>query len=269
MIEIFQNIRQLYNFVVPTGELADHVEFFAETALEKTRQCFGLAPVAVTMFASWTPTFYINLGTPYRIVLAQHHHWIAAEDDVLLLRDNTVTRFNQPTDNIFTVKFYPGGLEVILGINQGKLTNQLIPLNQILPSQLLAQLKQPLAFTERVDLMQRYLLGVYKCNKRNDHYLAMVSDAIGEYQASGLQLNTSAVAERLFLTSKTINRYFHRVVGVSPKQYFSILRARTALTAFVANQAGFTPPDYGYYDKSHFDKDMVKFTGQRLSEHER
>ena len=43
-----------------------------------------------------------------------------------------------------------------------------------------------------------------------------------------MQLNTSAVAERLFITSKTINRYFNRVVGISPKSFLSIFnRFRT------------------------------------------
>lgn len=93
----------------------------------------------------------------------------------------------------------------------------------------------------------------------------MVNDAIGEFEASGLQLNTSAVAERLFISSKTINRYFHRVVGSSPKTYFSILRARTALSAFVSEKP-FVPFDYGYFDMSHFYKDIAKFTGQKLSD---
>ena len=95
--------------------------------------------------------------------------------------------------------------------------------------------------------------------------MALVHDAIGEYQASGLQLQTCAVAERLFVTSKTINRYFHRVVGLPPKQYFSIVRARTALTAFVTNPGGFAPFEYGYYDMSHFNKEVLKFTGQTLA----
>jgi methylphosphotriester-DNA--protein-cysteine methyltransferase len=61
----------------------------------------------------------------------------------------------------------------------------------------------------------------------------------------------------------TNNRYFHRVVGTSPKHYFSVLRARTTLSAFVANREDFVPFEYGYYDRSHFDKDIRKFTGHQ------
>ena len=35
-------------------------------------------------------------------------------EDVLLLRDGYVCRYNQPDDYIFTVKFFPGGLEAVL-----------------------------------------------------------------------------------------------------------------------------------------------------------
>jgi AraC-like DNA-binding protein len=216
------------------------------------------------MFASWTPTFFINLGSPYTLELDRVRHRIAAEEDILLLRNNTVKRCNLPSDNVFTVKFYPGGLEAVLGISQITLANQVIDLRRLLPPPLLAQLKQPRSFAERVSLMQQYLLQAFQRVARPVHYQVLVSDAIGEYGASGLQLNTSAVAERLFLTSKTLNRYFHRVVGTSPKQYFSVLRARTALTAFVARPHDFEPNDYGYWDRSHFEKAVRQFTGHPL-----
>jgi len=53
------------------------------------------------------------------------------------------------------------------------------------------------------------------------------------------------------------------VVGVSPKRYFSVLRARTALIQYVADAIQFDPGRFGYYDMSHFYKDAFNFTGQR------
>jgi AraC-like DNA-binding protein len=268
MVEIFQNIRKIYDFAAPCGELANYIEFFSESSIPKTRQYFQNEHFTVKMFASWTPTFYINLGAPYYIDLAHSRYLVKAGEDILILRNNTVERHNQPADNIFTVKFYPGGLEAILGLNQVALANQLINLATVLPGSLLAKIRQPICFGERIALMQQYLLNTYRANRNKDHYLGMVSDAIGEYQATDMQLNTSAVAERLFISSKTINRYFHRTVGVSPKSYFSILRARTALTEFMKGKDCFVPFEYGYYDMSHFYKDVVKFTGQKLTDNQ-
>jgi AraC-like DNA-binding protein len=268
MVEIFQNIRKIYDFVAPCRELGDYIEFFSESSIAKTHQYFQNEHFTVKMFASWTPTFYINLGAPYYIDLACSRYLVKTGEDILILRNSTVERHNQPTDNIFTVKFYPGGLEAVLGLNQVNLADQVINLANILPAGLLAKIRQPIAFEERIALMQQYLLSAYRTNRYKDHYLGMVSDAIGEYQATGMQLNTSAVAERLFISSKTINRYFHRTVGVSPKNYFSILRARTALTEFMKTNNSFVPFEYGYYDMSHFYKDVVKFTGQKLTDNQ-
>jgi AraC-like DNA-binding protein len=268
MIEIFQNIRKIYDFVPPCEELAAYVEFFAESSVDLTRQYFPDENFTVKMFASWTPTFYINLGAPYYINLDNRRYLVKANEDILILRNGIVERCNQPTDNIFTVKFFPGGLEAILGISQLKMINKVINLRQLLPHSLLNALKQPISFEERVQLTEQFLLSAYQAKTDKDHYITIVNDAISDFEDSKLQLNTSAVAERLFISSKTINRYFNRVVGISPKSYFSILRARTALSAYVIQRKPFVPFDYGYYDPSHFYKDVAKFTGQKLSAHQ-
>jgi AraC-like DNA-binding protein len=265
MVEIFQNIRKRYKFSVPCEELVNSVEFYSQSVLDCSVQHIKDEISSVKMFPSWTPTFYINLGTPYYIDLKSSRYLVKEEDDVLILRNGDVTRHILPTDNIFTVKFNPGGLETVLGLNQVPVTDQIINLNHILPLQLLRKMKQPIRFEERVEIMESFLLERCVRQSNQDHYVRIVNDCIGEYQAAGMQLNTSKVAEKLFITSKTINRYFNRVIGTPPKNYFSILRGRYALTAFINDRENFIPMAYGYYDLSHFHKDIVNFTGQRLA----
>ena len=265
MVEIFQNIRKIYTFQQPCEDLSGHIEFFSESSIEATQQYTSGKNFSVKMFASWTPTFYINLGSPYEIQVGGKRHFIAADEDILILRNSVVERYNAPTDNIFTVKFYPGSLEAVLNIKQPKLADQVISLKNILPAKLLNQIKQPLQFSERVELMQDFLLA--NLRKPNDHYLKFVKDAIDNFSATGLQASNTDLAGRMFTTSKTINRYFNHVIGTSPKNYFSIMRARTALTDYVNNRPEFVPYNYGYYDMSHFYKDVVKFTGEKVTMH--
>jgi len=265
MVEIFQNIRKIYTFAQPCGELAEHIEFFSESSPEATRQYIAGQYFSVKMFASWTPTFYINLGTPYEIQVGSKRHFIGADEDILILRNSIVERYNSPTDNIFTVKFYPGSLEALLGIRQNLLADRVVRLDKILPAKLLHEVKQPIGFSERIALIEQFFLTNYR--KQPDHYIKFVKDAIDNFSEAGLQASNSDLAERMFSTSKTINRYFNQVIGTSPKSYFSIMRARTALTAYVHSKPGFIPYDYGYYDMSHFYKDVVKFTGQKVGGH--
>lgn len=267
MVEIFNDIRKIYEFHQPCDELARHVEFISESMPIKAeniaREDRPPPFSSVRMFPSWTPTFWINLGPCYYLSAGKETHIIKPTDDILLLRDGIVERLKQANDHIFTVKFRPGGLEAVLGISQPKLAGQVINLNELLPPAFLQKIKQPMVIAERVAMMQQFLLSSYK-SKTEDYYLKFVSDCIENYGAAHMQLNTSQVAERMFVTSKTINRYFHKVVGISPKNYFSIIRTRTALTAWVNQKEQFTPYDFGYYDMSHFYKDVVKFTGQKL-----
>jgi methylphosphotriester-DNA--protein-cysteine methyltransferase len=108
---------------------------------------------------------------------------------------------------------------------------------------LLNQIKKPIAFAERCELMQNFLLDSFRQRQQKDYYLHF---------------------EKMFVTSKTINRYFHKVVGISPKNYFSVVRSRAALTHYVNHKEDFTPYNFGYYDMSHFYKEVVRFTGKKL-----
>jgi AraC-like DNA-binding protein len=183
----------------------------------------------------------------------------------LLLRDGYVCRHNQPDDYIFTVKFFPGGLETVLGLSQLPLVGKVIRLDEILPTGLLKQVKSAANFQERKMIFERFFLETK--NRRNgDHYLDFVTDTIASHVEGVLQYNVDQVAERRFVSSRTLNRYFHRVVGLSPKKYFSLVRARTALTAFIADRHQFDPEAFSYHDKSHFYKDMMRFTGQRIKD---
>lgn len=265
MTELFDNIRKLYRFYVPANELASHVEFFSESSAEETYRHVADNRFTVRLFPSWTPTCYINLGEPYQLIVGPRQHLIQKSTNVLLLRNNLVERHNLPTDHIFTIKFFPGGLEAILGVSQVQLVDQVVHLETVLPATLIQHVKQASDFTERIELLQAFFLSQYYKRKRTDHYRTLVTSTIGTFEASGLVLNPGQLADRLFVTSKTINRYFHRVVGTSPKQYLSQVRARAALSEYVANKGHFSPFNYGYYDMSHFYRDVIRFTGQKAS----
>ena len=264
MVEIFDNIRKIYTFSVPRPELVDYVEFFSESSHEETNRYIGDENFTVKMFPSFTPTIYINLGAPYQIQLGDKSYFIKQHEDVLIVRDGIAERHNLPNDHILTIKFFPGGLEAIFGINQAKFINKVIDVSDIIPASLIYNINQRTNFEERVQLLQNLFLQNLLHKQSKDHYVTFVQDTIQVYETSGMQYNNSQLAEKMFTTSKTINRYFNNVVGTTPKHYFSIFRTRVALGAFVNRKDSFDPSDFGYYDMSHFYKDVVKFTGQKL-----
>lgn len=266
MTEIFDDIRKLYAFSAPCPELAEHIEFFSESSAEATHAFTGGSRFNVKMFASWTPTFWFNLGPAYDINMHNRRYSIPAGKDILLIRNDIVERLNQPTDHIFTIKFFPGGLEAILGADQSQLQDRIIDLRQLLPPAIIQQVREAGHFTERMQVLQAFFLRLLANKRRPDNYIQLVKKTIACYEQGELQYNVTELSGRLFTTSKTITRYFNKVIGTTPRQYFNIVRARTALSAWMEDKRLFDPTTFGYYDPSHFYREMNNFTGQRLSQ---
>jgi AraC-like DNA-binding protein len=183
-----------------------------------------------------------------------------------VLRDSTMTRHNAPADHLFSVKFFPGGLEAVLGSSQTKFIGAITRLDQVLPPHLIARIKAAAGFQQRKALLERFLLESLRGRPQKDHYTQLVRASIGFYENTGMQPNTTELASRHFVHSRTINRYFHHVIGLGPKKYLAIVRARAALAAFLADRQHFSPDVFGYYDKSHFYKAARAFTGRRFTD---
>ena len=265
MVEIFDNISKLYQFKTPCEELTDYIEFFSETSLDATNQYITSEEFTVKLFPSYTPTIWINLGSPYHLKNGNKQFFINADTNILLLRSDIVERTNLRTDNIFTIKFHPGGFEAVFGIEQKKIGTDIINTNTILSPAILLKLKQLDCFEDRMNLVQQHFLNRLNVTFADQYLYKKVLNAVRSYELSDMTYKNKQVARELAITDKTLYRYFKSLIGISPKNYFSIVRTRTALTSYVANKKIFSPYLYSYYDMSHFRKDVVKFTGQKLS----
>jgi AraC-like DNA-binding protein len=266
MTEIFDNIRKLYQFKTPCEALVDHIEFFSESSLDAMDHYIGTEEFTVKLFPSYTPTIWLNLGSPYQLKNGSTWQVVNEHTDILLLRNEIVERRNLPTDNIFTVKFNPGGFETIFGISQTSIGSSIIPVEYIIPAAFIKKLKGLGSFKDRMTLLENFLLEKLERNKKQEgFYLQCIKDTVNAFTGSGLDAAVNELAKKLYVSDKTLYRCFIKVVGTNPKNYLAITRARSALTCYVIDTAGFSPYDHGYYDMSHFYKDVVKFTGQKLS----
>ncbi len=82
------------------------------------------------------------------------------------------------------------------------------------------------------------------------------------------QESVDALAKRVGLSTRQLNRMFHKYVGLSPKAFFRITRLQQALQALYQcplNGAALSQ-DLGYYDQSHFTNEFKFFLGMSSSE---
>ncbi len=266
MVEIFDDIRKLYRFVAPCDELINYIEFFSETDVEAATQYIGTEKFTVKLFPSYTPTIWVNLGSPYTLTNGSKQVCIDAHTDILLLRNDIVERTNLRTDNIFTVKFHPGGFEAVFGIEQQKIGSNIININTLLPTGFLDKLKKLDCFEERIVMLQQYFLSLLNLKFAGNYLYQKVLHAVNTFTNSQMTYSNQKLAGELAVTDKTLYRYFKNIIGIAPKNYFSIVRTRTALTCYVSNKESFSPYDYGYYDMSHFRKAVAQFTGKKLAD---
>lgn len=263
--EIFEDLKRFFVFAEPPSVLNEYVEFFAESSALQKNAMGSDNVFACRMFPSYTPTFFINLTGDYGLQLDQQHFRIPAKQDILLLRDTSVQRFNSPGDNVFTVKFNPGTLRRLFDVYPAELCGGLWPLDTLLPHALLRAIKRADGFSDRVAIMSEYLLGKTH-NRSSDFDWQTVDHALHNLQWLEGQTPVSEIAGNLHVSSKTFTRYFVKELGVSPKKYFSVLRFRKALQAYLHSQHTFHPFDYGYYDHSHFSREVLRLTGKRLKQ---
>ncbi|MCX2451519.1 helix-turn-helix domain-containing protein [Pedobacter sp. PLR] len=264
MIEIFNDIRKLYQFKPPCSDLAKDIEFYSETSLTATAHYIKSENFTVKLFPSYTPTIWINLGSPYWLKNGSTTQRIGQHADILVLRNQVVERNNLPSDNIFTVKFHPGGFESVFGFSQHKIGDQVVPLSDLIPIPFLNRLKSSGNFADRVNLLQDFFLEKQKGRKELQH-IKVIRQAIHAFDTLKPGESNSFIASNLCLTDKTFYRHFTEAVGANPKTYMMVNRARKALTSYILNPKAFSAYQHGYYDPGHFYKDILKFTGQKLS----
>ena len=69
--------------------------------------------------------------------------------------------------------------------------------------------------------------------------------------------NVHYFADKVFWSSRQINRYFNKMFGLSLKSYCNILRCSAA---FKDIKKGDLLSNQNYYDRSHFNKEIKKYT---------
>lgn len=78
------------------------------------------------------------------------------------------------------------------------------------------------------------------------------------YESDG-NLTVKQVADHAGWSSRQINRYMNKYLGVSLKSYLNIQKC---YTAFLQIREGIFFPEEGYYDQAHFIREVKKHTGE-------
>lgn len=164
------------------------------------------------------------------------------------------------------INFKPYGMYNLLGLQPKELTDACIESKHIFGEETVLEIRRKLKKSndeEKIELLEKLLIAyIEKMNITQNHiYDEMVDFMIERNGMVGLK---EVVNNKI--STRTLERYFSKVIGISPKLFCQILRHKLIMQLTYENQE-FNWQDaifMGYYhDHSHLSRDFVKFSNMK------
>jgi AraC-like DNA-binding protein len=169
----------------------------------------------------------------------------------------------EPESTLVLAHLHPAAAP-LLGVDAASLVERTVDLATLWPETELRALAQSIGQVvgdaERATCLEDHLAPRLLLMRRPD---AAVVEAVNRIRVAPSQVRIAELAEGLGLSVDTLERRFTSGVGISPKRFARAVRLRSAVLAY---SAGVTLTEVameaGYYDQSHFVREMRMATGQ-------
>lgn len=166
--------------------------------------------------------------------------------------------------NTIGVHFYPNSLKAIFGFDANILTDTCLEFDLISTKEyqfLHEQLCNNNSTSEQISLLSNYFLSLIT---KNNSYNPSVAFAIEKIEKSNGQLQYGELVTDLKISERSLERYFKRHVGITPKMFMRICRFQSSLQQL--NKKGYEKLsdiayENGYADQSHFIREFKEFLG--------
>jgi AraC-like DNA-binding protein len=164
----------------------------------------------------------------------------------------------------YMIVLKPTALQTLFGESAAIFTDTVIQLDDMFPEYrfLAEQLTAEKSKIGQLSILDTFLKQLFQNKNINHNEVDGAVQCILQTQGR-VKVSELSIRERIGV--RTLTRKFYEQVGMSPKQYASIIRFRSIMNyLFIFPNASWLDTTYrfGYYDQSHFIKDFQHFTGQ-------
>ncbi len=170
---------------------------------------------------------------------------------------------------LITLRLYPFTVRMLLGINPKILNDDcfdLMQLPNIDTKSVVEQLRRTEGISEKLNGIVRYFKDLVKLASSNtDNSIKLALNLIISTKGT---TTIREIHDQLFITERTFERRFCKEIGVTPKQFSSIIQFSTSLNILTEDDfCNLTDIglDSGYADQSHFIRTFKKYTGKTPS----
>ncbi|GEJ43618.1 hypothetical protein CRS_02260 [Chryseobacterium sp. ON_d1] len=222
-----------YNFIEPDKEIADFVENLGtfQNLSDETKEVVIIPDGRIDLF------FSQSASEPFHVTL-------------LGLETYPEQRYIAPRTIAFVVSFKPLAVEYILNTSIADLLNIGKELSPDFWDFKAEDIKNFSHCCTKATQKIKELLPA-KVDERKRRLFEMVYVSKGE-------INVQDLSDKTGWSSRQINRYCTRQLGLSLKAYSTILRFRTSLEHIAQGRLF---PELNYTDQNHFIKEVKKFSG--------
>jgi transcriptional regulator GlxA family with amidase domain len=104
-------------------------------------------------------------------------------------------------------------------------------------------------------------------DRRHGRRDGVVAEAVARLARAGAPFDTAALARRLGISLRQLERRFRNAVGLGPKHFSRMRRFQRVFQAIEQRRPGWAnaAADCGYYDQAHLVRDFQEFAGQAPS----
>lgn len=248
-----------YNRKKAPEQLESYIDFFWETDFYHVWD--SKPEFTDVLFPNIGYTYMINLGTPFKIQLdCDAPHGI--KSDAFIPRYRNISTHHTPGNRIFGIKFTISPVLLEKNVDFSEYMHAPTSLAYLIPPELLRSVKAASDFNQRVKLVSQYYTQLVGRYEQLSNAVSIVRNSLA-WVRKNAEWNTSVanIAAHYAIDVRTLQRYFECTTSISTKQAIQILKIRTALAALIDSPSKFDCRAFGYYDNSHFYKQMNAFFG--------
>ncbi len=204
----------------------------------------------------------VHYGDPYKIKLKDS--W---QIQAPLLFSNQISKYffleNTGTTGMLGIKLHPTAFYEIFQTGMEHLTDQVLALDSLVDISGLKSIQQTESIESIVQLAENWLIS-YLNNVVPQTKIRICLDTI--FSSHGM-VDVNDLANNVQLSTRQLERQFKKVIGLTPKFYYRIIRFNYIFEVMKEHKDSWvrTALQSGYFDQSHFIKNFKEFTGEEPS----
>jgi AraC-like DNA-binding protein len=206
-------------------------------------------------FPDLHPKIIFQIGTGSNQCEFEIQNYLNADGSPLVMGIQTISsgiKFNDSSDYVIA-KFKPFGLHFLFGINQYTLKNKVVRLQDVIEFEAGAfhqMITSPLDVDAKLESVEKLFVKILEKSRNIDIHTSSIIQTLTNTFG---RVKLSEIQNDYCITARTLENRFKSQIGISPKEYCSLLRFKYFLSNLVDIKTSLTQLSYetGYYDQSH------------------